>query len=389
MIKLSPLEAKAADLAIASAIGAHGVIGWFAAEDLSNLDHGDSVAEWPSRIGGLNITQPDAGKRPVMSRTAFNGTPCVTFDNVSQSMIALHSGGVPSDKVSAIAVFYSDTGSGEACAAEYTGNVYNNRGFRLILKDGQRRTELGADVARSFVQGGDNAAEIKTIIGMRGDRGTTPDTLNMWSQQGLVTPTSSSFTDGSGDHEAAYLYVGNRGNIGSLQLNGGIKELIIFAGYVEENDWRYLLNLVAAKNDIPPVDIQPPPPAFVTYEIDNVAGQTITTPANVLLDSGGSSGGYSPGENYTVTFQAGAGQIVRATITECEIEAYYQEGLQFYDNGVAIGNRIYGSATANTGFWATQSTPYVIESTTNIMEINFKSDFSVQDDGFTVSVDFV
>ena len=211
----------------------------------------------------------------------------------------------------------------------------------------------------------------------------------MWSQQGLVTPTSSFFTDGSGEHEGAYLYVGNRGNIGSLQLNGGIKELIIFAGYVEENDWRYLLNLVAAKNDIPPVDIQPPPPAFVTYEIDNVAGQTITTPANVLLDSGGSSGGYSPGENYTVTFQAGAGQIVRATITECEIEAYYQEGLQFYDNGVAIGNRIYGSATANTGFWATNSTPYIIESTTNIMEINFKSDFSVQDDGFTVSVDFV
>lgn len=389
MFKLSPLEAKAADLALASAVGEHGIIGWFSVEDLSHLGDGDAVAEWPSRMGGIKLEQTDAGKRPQMALTRFNGGPCVAFDNTSQGMLALHQSGVPSEKVSAIAVFYSDTSSGESCVTEYTGNVYNNRGFRLILKDGDRRVELGADSSRSYVEGGDNASEIKTVMAMRGDRSTNPDTLNLWDQQGLVTPTSSFFTDGSGDHESAYLYVGNRGNIGSLQLNGGIKELIVLAGYVSDNDMHHLLNLVADKHSIPYFDIQPPPPAFVTYEIDNVAGQTITTPSNVLLDSGGSSGGYSPSENYTVTFQAGAGQIVRATITECEIENYYQEGLQFYDDGAFLGNRIYGSASANTGFWASNSLPYVIETTTNVMQINFKSDWGIQSDGFTISVDFV
>lgn len=389
MFKLSPLQAKAADLALASAMGEHGVIGWFSVEDLSHLGDGDAVAEWPSRMGGIKLEQTDPAKRPAMSMTNFNGGPCVMFANVYEGMLALHTGGVPSEKVSAIAVFYSESGTGEVCITEYTGNVYNNRGFRLILKDGDRRVELGADSGRSYVEGGDNAAQIKTVIGMRGDRSTSPDTLDMWDQQGLVTPTSSSFTDGSGDHESAYLYVGNRGNTGSFQLHGGIKELIILSGYVSDNDMHHLLNLVADKHSIPYFDIQPPPPPFVTYEIDNVAGQTITTPSNVLLDSGGSSGGYSPSENYTVTFQADPGQTVRATITECEIENYYQEGLQFYDDGAFFGNRIYGSATANTGTWASASVPYVLETTSNVMQINFKSDWGIQSDGFTISVDFI
>ena len=35
-------------------------------------------------------------------------------------------------------------------------------------------------------------------------------------------------------------------------------------------------------------------------------------------------------------------------MTYCEIENYYQEGLTFSDNGVAMTNKIHGSASAGT-----------------------------------------
>jgi hypothetical protein len=362
MFKLSPLQAKAADLALASAVGEHGVIGWFSVEDLSHLGNGDAVAEWPSRMGGIKLEQTDAGKRPEMALTGFNGGPCVTFDNTSQGMLALHTGGVPSEKVSAIAVFYSDTSSGESCVTEYTGNVYNNRGFRLILKDGERRVALGADSGRSFVQGGDDVSEIKTIIAMRGDRSTNPDTLNMWDQQGLVTPTSSFFTNGSGDHESAYLYVGNRGNTGSLQLNGGIKELIVLAGYVDDNDMRLLLDLVAKKHSIPYFDVAPVASGGgggggVTYNFDDVHNTTVTDSEGTLYDDGGPDGNYSSNE-YWVTIDAPAGQQVELTFVSFEMgnPGNWYERLRVWDNNASSGTILAefsgsmsaGNATAPT-----------------------------------------
>ena len=128
--------------------------------------------------------------------------------------------------------------------------------------------------------------------------------------------------------------------------------------------------------------------ALVEYNMDDVAGTTITTSGVVLFDSGGSDGGYVNNENYTVTFQAAAGQTVEATMTNCEIENYYQEGVTFSDNGVAMTNKIYGSGSAGTGFWASNSLPYVIETTTNVMQINFRSDGSVTADGFRIEVVF-
>ena len=128
--------------------------------------------------------------------------------------------------------------------------------------------------------------------------------------------------------------------------------------------------------------------ALVEYNMDDVAGTTLTTSGVVLFDSGGSDGGYVNNENYTVTFQAAAGQTVEATMTFCEIENYYQEGVTFSDNGVAMTNKIYGSGTAGTGFWASNSLPYVIETTSNIMQINFRSDGSVTADGFRIEVVF-
>ena len=128
--------------------------------------------------------------------------------------------------------------------------------------------------------------------------------------------------------------------------------------------------------------------SMVEYNMDDVAGTTLTTSGVVIFDSGGSSGVYVNNENYTVTFQAAAGQTVQATMTFCEIENYYQEGVTFSDNGVAMTNKIHGSGSAGTGFWSSNSLPYVITTSSNIMQINFRSDGSVTADGFRIEVIF-
>ena len=128
--------------------------------------------------------------------------------------------------------------------------------------------------------------------------------------------------------------------------------------------------------------------SFVEYNMDDVAGTTLTTSGVILFDSGGSDGSYANNENYTVTFQASASQTVQATMTFCEVEAYYMEGVTFSDNGVPITNKISGSGSNSTGFWSSHSLPYVVQSSSNVMQISFRSDGSINDAGFRIEVIF-
>tara|TARA_R100001510_G_scaffold43022_1_gene39473 strand:- start:605 stop:1819 length:1215 start_codon:yes stop_codon:yes gene_type:complete len=370
MYKPGLSKSKAADAAIVSAIGKYGVIGWFDACDLFDLSDGDTVSAWTSRVGGTALTQSTPSKRPVFSSTSFGGGACVTFDNSTQGMSALHSAGITSDSVSAIAVFYSNTTSGEASIAEYTADVNNNRGFRLILKDGKRQAELGGDSSKSYVQSSSSAAQNKTIMGMRGSRSTDPDSLDVWDQSGLLVPAASNYINSSGDHEASSLYVGNRADSGTLQLNGGLKELIILSGYVEDNDWTHLIGLVSRKHSIPAFDIQPEasddPIDFATLSEPWGTPLAARTEGGIFCQPNGPSGYYTYNFSGRISFEAPVGKRIRFTITMAKMDSDWQYGFSFIEPIGAGGDsrivpKVYGDSVAGTGTFASQSVPYVIE----------------------------
>jgi len=403
MYKPGLSKLKAADAAIVSAIGKHGVIGWFDACDLFDLSDGDTVSAWTSRVGGTALTQTTPSKRPVFSSTSFEGGACVTFDNSTQGMSALHSAGITSDSVSAIAVFYSNTTSGEASIAEYTADVDSSRGFRLILKDGKRQAELGGDSSKSYVQSSSSAAQNKTIMGMRGSRSTDPDSLDVWSQSGLLVPAASNYINSSGDHEASSLYVGNRADSGTLQLNGGLKELIILSGYVEDNDWAHLIGLVSKKHSIPAFDIQPEasddPIDFSTLSEPYGTPLAARTEGGVFCQPNGPSGYYTNNFNQRIVFEAPVGQRIRFTVTLAKLDDNTQYGMTFIaptggGMGDALAATVYGDSVANTGTFASQSTPYVLETAAgeNTADFWFTSDpFAIQvraDGEWRVTVEF-
>mgnify|MGYP003140748894 CR=1 FL=1 len=406
MYKPGLSKSKAADAAIVSAIGKHGVIGWFDACDLFDLSDGDTVSAWTSRVGGTALTQTTPSKRPVFSSTSFGGSACVTFDNSSQGMSALHSDGITSDSVSAIAVFYSDSTSGEASIAEYTADVDGSRGFRLILKDGKRQAELGADSSKSYVQSSNGAAQNKTIMGMRGSRSTDPDSLDVWDQSGQVAPAASGFVNGSGNHEASSLYVGNRADSGTLQLNGGLKELIILSGYVEDNDWAHLIGLVLKKHSIPAFDIQPEvsddPIDFATLAEPYGTPLAARTEGGTFCQPNGPSGYYPHRFDGRISFEAPVGKRIRFTITLAHLDdTSWQYGMRFISpigggNGEALTSpvTIYGDSTNNTNFWSSNSVPYVIETAVgqNTADFWFSSNYfghQVRADGeWRVTVEF-
>ena len=405
MYKPGLSKSKAADAAIVSAIGKHGVIGWFDACDLFDLSDGDTVSAWTSRVGGTALTQTTPSKRPVFSSTSFGGSACVTFDNSSQGMSALHSDGITSDSVSAIAVFYSDSTSGEASIAEYTADVDGSRGFRLILKDGKRQAELGADSSKSYVQSSNGAAQNKTIMGMRGSRSTDPDSLDVWDQSGQVAPAASGFVNGSGNHEASSLYVGNRADSGTLQLNGGLKELIILSGYVEDNDWAHLIGLVSKKHSIPAFDIQPEasddPIDFSTLSEPYGTPLAARTEGGVFCQPNGPSGYYTNNFNQRISFEAPAGQRIRFTVTLAKLDTNNQYGITLIAGiGNGLGDAltmpvtIFGDSDASTDFWASNSVPFVAETPPgqNAADFWFSSNYfghQVRADGeWRVTVEF-
>ena len=356
------------------------------ARDIEAAD-GATIDSWPDRANGHELTQATEGNRPTFSADGWGGGPAVSF-GASAGMSSFFDGGIASESITCVALCTSSqavTGT----ALEYTGNVYNNRGFSLLTDAGQRRTELGADSARSYVEGGDSIAGARFAVGMVGDRSTSTDTLILYGEDGAITPTSSGFVDGTGDHEAAYLYVGSRLANGTRPLDGLIRTIIAYEEPLSADEMQTVLDgLVATGSGLAAVVSSGGGGALVEYNMDDVAGTTVTTSGVVLFDSGGSDGGYVNNENYTVTFQAAVGQTVQATMTYCEIEHYYREGLTFSDNGTAMTNKIHGSGSAGTGFWESNSLPYVIETTSNVMQIQFESDGSVTDDGFRIEVVF-
>jgi len=363
-----------------------GLVAHYDARDIE-ASEGDLVSLWPDRTGAHDLSSAADANRPSYTAGSWASGPAVEFSGVT-GLRSLYSSGIASDAVSAVAICTSGAAA-TGTALEYTGNVYNNRGFALLTNAGKRRAELGADVARSYAEGGDVITDQAVAIAMVGTRATSPDTCNVWSETGEITPSASGTVDGGGDHEAAYLYIGSRLATGTNQLDGMIRSIVIVESALDDAAMQTLIDgMVASAGGLTLTQGGGGGAAMTEYNLDDIAGTTITDSGVVVFDSGGSAGDYSNGEDYTVTFQAAPGQTVTATITDCEIENYYQEGLQFYDDGAAIGGRIYGSATGSTGFWSGQSTPYDVTTATNVMQVNFKSDFSVTAAGFRMEVTF-
>jgi hypothetical protein len=186
------------------------------ARDIEAAD-GATIDSWPDRANGHELTQATEGNRPTYSADGWGGGPAVSFGASAGQAV---------------------TGT----ALEYTGNVYNNRGFSLLTDAGQRRTELGADSARSYVEGGDSIAGARFAVGMVGDRSTSTDTLILYGEGGAITPSSSGFVDGTGDHEAAYLYVGSRLANGTRALDGLIRTIIAYEEPLSADEMQTVLD---------------------------------------------------------------------------------------------------------------------------------------------------
>lgn len=360
------------------------------ARDIEAAD-GAAIDSWPDRANGHELTQATEGNRPTYSADGWGGGPAVSF-GASAGMSSLFGAGIASESITCVALCTSSqavTGT----ALEYTGNVYNNRGFALLTDAGQRRTELGADSARSYAEGGDSIAGARFAVGMVGDRSTSNDTLILYGEDGAITPSSSGFVDGSGDHESAYLYVGSRLANGTRALDGLIRTIIAYEEPLSADEMQTVLDgLVATGSGLAAVvSSGGGGGASVEYNFDEVHTTTVTDDDGTLYDDGGPSGAYSSNE-YWVTIEAPPGQQVELTFVSFEFGnpgAWY-ERLRVWDNSTSSGTilgEFYGSMSAGTAFAPTAG--QTVTSTSGHVFIRQDSSTSGINDGFEITWRFV
>ena len=136
---------------------------------------------------------------------------------------------------------------------------------------------------------------------------------------------------------------------------------------------------------------------------------TVSEPWGTPLDARTSGGTFcqpgGPGAYYShnfsgrVSFEAPSGQRIRFTITLAKLDADWQKGFSFIEpmgagSDSKIVPTIYGDSTTNTGTFASQSTPYVIESSVgqNSADFWFSSNHFAQnvraDGEWRVTVEF-
>ena len=359
------------------------------ARDIDAAD-GATVAAWSDRAGAQDLAQATEANKPTFSATGWGGGPAVSF-GASAGMSSLFASGIPSESISVVALCTSGAAA-EGTALEYTGNVYNNRGFSLLVDAGVRRAELGADSARSYAEGGDAIGDARIAVGMVGDRSTSNDTLVLYGEDGAITPSSSGFVDGSGDHESAYLYVGSRLANGTRALDGLIRSIIAFEEPLGADEMQTVLDgMVATGSGLAAVESAGAGGASVEYNFDEVHDSVVTDDDGTLYDDGGPDGAYSSDE-YWVTIDAPPGQQVELTFVSFELGnpgAWY-ERLRVWDNNASSGTilgEFYGSMSAGGANAPTSG--QTLTSTNGHVFIRQDSSTSGVNDGFKITWRFV
>lgn len=376
-------------------VESHGAVFWYDSRDLALAD-GDAVTSWTSREGGNTLEQVTGTKQPSYTANGWNGGPTVDFGS-DDGMSAYHTGGIESDDITIVALASTTDTSGTATILEYTGNVYNNRGFSLLINAGKVRAELGADSARSYAEGGDAVTSATPFVaGMRGTRETNPDQVDIWNDGGEITPSSSGSVDGSGDHEQAYLYVGSRLGGGSRFLSGSVRSILALPAYVSDAEMQTLLDGMATLHGGFPATGAPAEEgggggAGVTYNFDEVHNTEVTEDNGTLYDDGGPDGPYSSDE-YWVTITAPGGQQVQLTFVSFELGnpgAWY-ERLRVWDNNASSGTilgEFFGSMSAGGANAPTSG--QTLTSTSGHVFIRQDSSTSGVNAGFEIQWEFV
>jgi len=391
--RTSPRGGSVAELLGAGLIGRvtrqGGLVAHYDARDIVAAD-GDAISLWPDRVGAQDLSSVADVNRPSYSASSWARGPAVEF-GASAGLRSLYASGIASDEVSAVAICTSGAAA-TGTAIEYTGNVYNNRGFALLTNGGKRRAELGADVARSYAEGGDVITDEPVAIAMVGSRATSPDECDVWSEAGQITPSASGTVDGGGDHEAAYLYLGSRLATGANALDGMIRSVIIVESALDSASMQTLIDgMVASAGGLTLTQSAGGAAAGVSYNFDEVHDTVVTDDNGTLYDDGGPSGAYSDAE-YWVTIDAPPGQQVELTIVSFEFgnPGQWYERLRIWDNNTSSGTLLgefYGSTSAGGAFAPTAG--QVLTSTAGHVFIRQDSSTTGTNDGFEITWRFV
>ncbi|MBX7211912.1 MAG: hypothetical protein K1X78_26640, partial [Verrucomicrobiaceae bacterium] len=119
------------------------------------------------------------------------------------------------------------------------------------------------------------------------------------------------------------------------------------------------------------------------YEMDLVAGTTVTTCTGCFTDSGGTAAAYGNNENYTVTFRTGTTDKMRATFTAFATEATY-DVLYVYD-GPSTASPLIGTYSGST----LPGTAGVITGSGDSLTFTFTSDGSNTPTGWSANLSCV
>ena len=402
-------DAHKAGIAWVNAQASNGhLVCWFDAADVSVAD-GAVVDSWVSRVNGISLAPPADSNRPVLDADGWNGGPVVKFTGTAGMRVYFGSG-IASEAISAAALAYTNDTTNTATICEYTGNVYNNRGFALLTEAGKPRTELGADSARSYAVGPSAcSANTPFAIGVIADRDDSPDTITVWDESGKLSPGSTGATDGSGDHETAWLYVGSRLATGSRTLNGAIRSLVVFKDEMPEAAFANMMKGMGLAAGGFPATGAP------AEEGGGGAGETLIdfstlsepwgtalasrTEGGTFCQPNGPGGYYAHDFGERISFEAPSGKRIRFTITMAKLDDDWQKGFSFIEpvgagSDSKIVPTIYGDSSTNSGTFASASVPLVVETSVgqNTGDFWFSSNHfaqNVRNDGeWRVTVEF-
>lgn len=136
------------------------LLAWWDAEAAGSLSlSGSSVLSWIDLKGGLALTPPSSGARPLWQATAFNGRPMVTFDGsddtLEASAAALPSAAAPSE----IWVLIDQ----QLSAADASNRIIAGYGSNATATWRVARRIVSTGVNRSGAQVGDNSTSVPVV----------------------------------------------------------------------------------------------------------------------------------------------------------------------------------------------------------------------------------
>jgi hypothetical protein len=376
---------------IGGAVSSHGAKLWLDATDITDPD-GTDLAAWPSRAG--TATQASASLKPRFTATGWDGGPCVLFDGVGEALATdVDLGDTPS--VAVIAVIRRDATAGDGAVFEYTVQYYNLGGVLLAVSNNRPLYGTGGTAATYRIATATVTEAKPAVIAAKFSRVPDPDTAVGWltGADGVTAEItafddSANSGDGAGNYPTADSWIGSRNNGSAIPLNGAVRMLIVLGGAPQDAEMANLARGAAIMANIPWPE--PEAGAGLTYNIDEVAGTTITDGPGTLYDDGGPDGNYST-NNYTVTIQAPAGQQVRLTAVSFEMGAgggWYLERVRIFSSGPE-GSRFYHGRMSEGAAAAPAPNEVTTSSVGGTLVIQQESVGMFADSGFEFTWEFV